>query len=122
MVPIENSVEGGVSATLDNLATGDPLVVVGRCSPITFVLAARRGDARGRHGGGHPQSRVGAGARLVGANLPGATYVPTCRRRRRRWGWPPGEQNYQAAVCAPIAADQAGLTVPPRTSATCARP
>jgi prephenate dehydratase len=32
MVPIENSVEGGVSATLDNLATGDPLVVVGRCS------------------------------------------------------------------------------------------
>ncbi len=29
MVPIENSVEGGVSATLDALASGDPLVVVG---------------------------------------------------------------------------------------------
>ena len=28
MVPIENSVEGGVSATLDALASGDPLVVV----------------------------------------------------------------------------------------------
>src|SRR5665647_716683 len=27
MVPIENSVEGGVSATLDALASGDPLVV-----------------------------------------------------------------------------------------------
>ena len=44
MVPIENSVEGGVSATLDNLATGDPLVVVGEVLvPITFVLAAREG-------------------------------------------------------------------------------
>ena len=29
MVPIENSVEGGVSATLDALASGDPLVVTG---------------------------------------------------------------------------------------------
>ena len=28
MVPIENSVEGGVSATLDALSSGDPLVVV----------------------------------------------------------------------------------------------
>ena len=44
MVPIENSVEGGVTATLDNLATGDPLVVIGEVLvPITFVLAARAG-------------------------------------------------------------------------------
>src|SRR5665811_2462402 len=41
MVPIENSVEGGVSATLDALASGEPLVVVGeQVVPITFVLAA----------------------------------------------------------------------------------
>ena len=40
MVPIENSVEGGVSATLDALASGDPLVVIGEVLvPITFVLA-----------------------------------------------------------------------------------
>ena len=44
MVPIENSVEGGVSATLDALASGDPLVVIGEVNvPITFVLAARAG-------------------------------------------------------------------------------
>ena len=44
MVPIENSVEGGVSATLDALASGDPLVVTGEVLvPITFVLAARPG-------------------------------------------------------------------------------
>ena len=42
MVPIENSVEGGVCATLDALASGDPLVVTGEVLvPITFVLAAR---------------------------------------------------------------------------------
>src|SRR5699024_596155 len=44
MVPIENSVEGGVSATLDALAHGEPLVVVGEVLvPITFVLATRPG-------------------------------------------------------------------------------
>src|SRR4051794_14818321 len=47
MVPIENSVEGGVSATLDALASGDPLVVVAEVLvPITFVLAARPGTAQ----------------------------------------------------------------------------
>ena len=44
MVPIENSVEGGVSATLDALASGDPLLVVGEVVvPVTFVLAAPAG-------------------------------------------------------------------------------
>lgn len=44
VVPIENSVEGGVNATLDALATGAPLVIVGEMLvPITFVLAARPG-------------------------------------------------------------------------------
>ncbi|MGL5851437.1 MAG: prephenate dehydratase domain-containing protein, partial [Phycicoccus sp.] len=44
MVPIENSVEGGVSATLDALASGEPLVVTGEVLvPVTFVLAARAG-------------------------------------------------------------------------------
>ena len=43
VVPIENSVEGGVSATLDNLANGDPLVIVGEVLvPVTFVLAPGR--------------------------------------------------------------------------------
>src|SRR6187397_1449308 len=36
MVPIENSVEGGVSATLGALAQGDPLLVVGeQVVPVT---------------------------------------------------------------------------------------
>ena len=46
VVPIENSVEGGVSATLDALASGDPLIVVGEVLvPITFVACARPGTS-----------------------------------------------------------------------------
>ncbi|MBP8882139.1 MAG: prephenate dehydratase, partial [Dermatophilaceae bacterium] len=42
MVPIENSVEGGVSATLDALSVGEQLHIIGEVLvPITFVLAAR---------------------------------------------------------------------------------
>ena len=44
LVPIENSVEGGVTATLDNLATGDPLVIVREVLlPVQFVVAVRPG-------------------------------------------------------------------------------
>src|SRR3954451_16660867 len=44
LVPIENSVEGGVSATLDNLTYGDPLVIVREAVlPVQFTLFARNG-------------------------------------------------------------------------------
>src|SRR5664280_2187389 len=44
VVPIENSVEGGVTATLDTLATGEALVLLREVLvPVTFVLAARPG-------------------------------------------------------------------------------
>src|SRR3954452_16972280 len=42
LVPIENSVEGGVSATLDNLAYGDPLVMTREVLlPVQFTLFGR---------------------------------------------------------------------------------
>ncbi|HLT61704.1 MAG TPA: prephenate dehydratase domain-containing protein, partial [Microlunatus sp.] len=44
LVPIENSVEGGVSATLDNLCYGDPLVITREVLlPVRFTLFARAG-------------------------------------------------------------------------------
>ena len=44
VVPIENSVEGGVNATLDNLVASAPLVIAAEMAvPITFVLAGRPG-------------------------------------------------------------------------------
>lgn len=42
VVPIENSVEGSVSATLDSLATGEPLVIIQEVVlPVRFALLGR---------------------------------------------------------------------------------
>ena len=44
LVPIENSVDGGVSATLDNLTNGEPLRIVREVLlPVQFTLFARHG-------------------------------------------------------------------------------
>lgn len=44
LVPIENSVEGGVTATLDELAAGEPLMIYREVLlPITFALLVRPG-------------------------------------------------------------------------------
>lgn len=42
LVPIENSIEGGVTATLDHLAANDDLVITGEVTlPVEFVLCVR---------------------------------------------------------------------------------
>ncbi len=114
MVPIENSVEGGVTATLDALAQGEPLVVVGEVLvPITFVLAARPGttladvEAVGTHSHAWAQVR-----QWMLANLPQATYVPTLSTASAATGLAdPAAQHLDAAVCAPVAAADNGLDV-----------
>ena len=113
MVPIENSVEGGVSATLDALAQGDPLVVVAEVLvPITFVLAAREGmslDAVERIG---THSHAWAQVRGFVANrLPAVTYVPTLSTASAAESLATDpEVSFDAAVCAPVAAQSNGLT------------
>ena len=82
MVPIENSVEGGVSATLDALASGDPLVVTGEVLvPVTFVLAAPL-----RHQRGTPcarSARTRARRAQVRGSMGSTCRMPcTCRRCR----------------------------------------
>jgi prephenate dehydratase len=114
MVPIENSVEGGVSATLDALASGEPLVVVGEVLvPITFVLAARPGlplaDIRAIGTHSHAWAQVRA---WMAAHLPEAEYVPTLSTAAAAAGLREGAPAaYQAAVCAPVAAQNHGLEV-----------
>ncbi|MDO5502041.1 MAG: prephenate dehydratase [Actinomycetia bacterium] len=114
MVPIENSVEGGVSATLDALAHGDPLVVVGEVLvPITFVLAARPGTTMeqieriGTHSHAWAQVRG-----FVAARLPDAGYVPTLSTASAAADLASDpEVTFDAAVCAPVAAVNNGLEV-----------
>ncbi len=115
MVPIENSVEGGVTATLDALSGGDPLVVVAEVLvPITFVLAVRAGTRRedlvaiGTHSHAWAQVR-----HWMEQHLPNAAYLPTMSTAEaaRELAHSGGGAPFQGAVCAPAAADQHGLTV-----------
>jgi prephenate dehydratase len=116
MVPIENSVEGGVSATLDALASGDPLVVVAEVLvPITFVLAAKPGMPLGGVHAVGTHSHAWAQVRgWMDAHLSAATYVPTLSTAAAAAGLAGSEGEraaYQAAVCAPVAASNHGLEV-----------
>ncbi len=114
MVPIENSVEGGVSATLDALANGEPLVIIGEVLvPITFVLAAREGmplssvRAVGTHSHAWAQVRG-----WMATHLPEASYVPTLSTAGAAEDLAhDAETVYDAAVCAPVAAANVGLAV-----------
>ncbi|PKW27011.1 prephenate dehydratase [Phycicoccus duodecadis] len=115
MVPIENSVEGGVSATLDALASGEPLLVTGEVVvPITFVLAAPAGvstaDVRAVGTHSHAWAQVRG---WMAATLPDAVYVPTLSTAAAAAALAaaPTEQGFQAAVCAPAAAPLHGLEV-----------
>jgi prephenate dehydratase len=78
MVPIENSVEGAVTATLDELASGEPLVVTREVLlPVSFALLVRPGTALdgvktvAGHPHSHPQCR-----RWLAATLPRAEWRP----------------------------------------------
>ena len=115
VVPIENSVEGGVSATLDALASGDPLVVVGEVLvPITFVACARPGTALGDVRAVGTHSHAWAQVRgWAGATAPQAVYVPTLSTASaaKDLAERPEGLGYELAVCAPIAAEHFGLEV-----------
>lgn len=111
LVPIENSVEGGVTATLDNLTYGDPLVIIHEVLlPVQFTLYVRPGTALGdvRHVLTHPhaaaqcrdwlvtrlpQAAVTEGGSTAGAAVEVAT---------------PGSR-FDAAICAQIAGEMNAL-------------
>ena len=114
MVPIENSVEGGVTATLDAIATGPELRIIREALvPITFVLVARPGVVLANikristHGHAWAQCRL-----WVEENIPNADYVPGSSTAAAAMGLLEGDAHYDAAICAPlIAGEQPGLNV-----------
>ncbi|MFP5312587.1 MAG: prephenate dehydratase [Actinomycetes bacterium] len=114
MVPIENSVEGGVTATLDAIAGGQELRITREVLvPISFVLVARPGvqlaDVRrvSTHGHAWAQCRL-----WMERHLPAAEYVPGSSTAASAMGLLDGECHYDAAICAPLVArEQADLSV-----------
>lgn len=78
VVAIESTVEGGVTATLDSLAVGEPLVLLREVLvPVDFTLAAAPGTALAdvRRVAAHPHAWVQC-RRWLTAHLPGAVHVP----------------------------------------------
>src|SRR5581483_5683416 len=78
VVPIESSVEGIVTATVDDLAGGgDVLIRAETRLPIEFALLAREGTtlADVKTVGGHPQAE-GQCRRWLATSLPGREWVP----------------------------------------------
>jgi prephenate dehydratase len=103
LVPLENSVEGSVPATMDGLSDGDPLVITREVFlPVAFHLVARPGVdlAAVRTVASHPHALAQC-ARWLAEHLPAATTLPETSTARAAAAV--AEGRYDAAVCAPIA-------------------
>ena len=113
LVPLENSVEGSVATTLDELAAGQPMMVVREVVlPVSFFLLARAGtelaDVRrvATHPHAHAQCR-----RWLARMLPDALAVPALSTAAAAAALAEGATSYDAAIAAPIAADRYHLSV-----------
>ena len=111
LVPIENSVEGGVTATLDTRAAGDPLVIVREVLlPVAFVLAVRPGTARAdvrrvlTHPHAYAQTRD-----WLRTTLPHAQVTEGGSTAAAAQEVADPASRYDAAICARVAADLYGL-------------
>src|SRR5438046_185476 len=111
VVPIESSVEGVVTATLDDLATGNGMVIRAELQiPIAFALLARPGTGLGdiKRIGGHPQSMPQCRGWLA-ANLPDSEWVPLASNAEAARQAADGQVD--AALAGAFAASRYGLAV-----------
>jgi prephenate dehydratase len=109
LVPMENSVEGSVPATMDGLAEGEPLVITREVfQGVAFVLAVRKGTELADVGSvaSHPHALAQVARRLADL-LPDVTPMPSTSTAASAAAVAAGEVD--AAVCAPVAADRYGL-------------
>ncbi len=113
LVPIENSVEGSVSATLDELAAGEPLMVTREVLlPVSFALMVRPGTALAdvRRVATHPHAAAQC-RRWLSTTVPDATVVPALSTAAAASGLADGSAGHDAAIAAPIAAEHYRLEV-----------
>jgi prephenate dehydratase len=109
VVPLENSVEGSVASTLDELATGAPLRIAREVLlPVSFSLLVRPGTtaAAVRTVATHPHAEAQTRGWLR-AHLPDAEVAFTGSTAGAAMAV--GAGTYDAAVAAPIAGRHAGL-------------
>ncbi len=109
LVPFENSVEGSVSTTLDELASGDPLQLTAEVLlPVTFDLLVRAGTtlADVHRVATHPHAEAQC-RRWLRATLPTAVVHPAASTADAAAAVANGEQD--AAIASPLAAVRYGL-------------
>jgi len=112
LVPIENSVEGGVSATLDNLTYGEPLRITREVLlPVQFSLFARNGthihDVRRVLT--HPHAAAQCRDWLAD-NLPRAMITEGGSTAAAAAEVADPDSRFDAAICAQVAGELHGLT------------
>ncbi|MDR1449565.1 MAG: prephenate dehydratase [Propionibacteriaceae bacterium] len=111
LVPMENSVEGGVSATIDNLAVGKPLVIVAEALlAVQFGLYVRPGTALAdvRSVLTHPHAAAQVRDWLQ-ANLPDAVVTERGSTAAAAAAVAQPDSGFDAAVCADAAGQIYGL-------------
>jgi prephenate dehydratase len=113
VVPIENSVEGSVTVTLDELAAGDPLLITREMAvPVRFALLARPGRDRFavRTIATHPHAAAQC-RRWLAVHHPDAEVVPVASTAQAAAIVAAPDSVYDAAIAAPIAAEHYRLAV-----------
>jgi prephenate dehydratase len=109
LVPIENSVEGVVARTLDELATGEPLVIAGEVTlPVSFSLMCKPAAQKINRIATHPHAEAQCRA-FIAKNYPNAEIIPTASTAAAAEAISRGE--FDAAIAAEIAAEHYGLEV-----------
>ena len=113
VVPIENSVEGSVPVTLDELATGEPLMITREMTvPIAFSLLARPGTTpeQIKVVATHPHAAAQT-RRWVALHLPQAHVVHATSTAAAAAVVAEAGSEWDAAIAAPVAADHYRLAV-----------
>lgn len=112
VVPIENSIEGGVSATLDSLGWDKRLQIVAEMIvPVGFILAVREGTQLseitriGTHSHAWAQCR-----NWVADHLPEAVHVATTSTAESARMLSEGDAGFQAVLASGAAVTTYGLT------------
>lgn len=113
VVPIENSVEGSVPVTLDELATGEPLMITREMTvPIAFSLLVRRGTGREdvKVVATHPHAAAQT-RRWMALHLPHADVVHAQSTAAAAATVAEAGSGWDAAIAAPLAAEHYRLSV-----------
>ena len=114
LVPIENSVEGSVSATLDELGWGDPPLVITDeiAMPVRFALLARPGTHLSdiRTVATHPHAEAQCRGWLA-RNVPDARSIPASSTAAAAAALLEEPAPYDAAIAQSLAAERYGLTM-----------